>query len=304
MRYCQLVQLVLFFLLGNVRVSEGGLSALRSLQDGTNETEVPSDVSGEGGDADDIGDAQNGTALDEKPSDQAETETTAIPEKNENESANTTSTEENQAPTTTESPEVEVKETEKPEETGSTGTPAGTEPENPEESAVTEPENPEEGTPAPTGEDGFGGDDGYGDEAEEEMEEEWFEPEEQGTNAPYIPPTGDDPFAKEPDESEWLNKDQWKQETPEEMMHDTNVIIAVTCSVLFGFFLAICSAQQLINNPDGCCSSMCRCCTKFFCFFFKILCFPCRMCCGNKDRRTHDLMVGSSDSYTHDLELT
>lgn len=161
-------------------------------------------------------------------------------------------------------------------------------------------------TQTPTGDDDFeeenneyGGGDEYGGEGE------WGgEPlQEEGTKAPYVPPTGDDPFAKPPDESEWTSE-EWPQETPEQMMHDKNVTIAVVAAVVFGFVLALFSAQQVIENPDGCCASICRCNVKFFCFFFKILCFPCRMCCGSKDRRSHDLMVGSSDSYTHDLELT
>lgn len=126
------------------------------------------------------------------------------------------------------------------------------------------------------------------------------ETEETRTTAPYVPPTGDDPFAKEPDESEWTGQD-WKQETPEEMMHDKNVIAAVVAAAVFamlcGCVLAICAAQQVIENPDGCCASICRCASCFFCS-------PCRLCCGSKDRRTHDLMIGNSDSYTHDLELT
>lgn len=173
-----------------------------------------------------------------------------------------------------------------------------------------EAENPP-GTQTPTegdddmeGNDDLEGNDDYG-EVEGEGEEEWFEePEEQRTKAPYVPPTGDDPFAKPPDESEWSKGESYRTETPEEMLHDRNVIIAVASAVFFGFVLALFSAQQVIENPDGCCASLCRCSVKFFCFFFKLLCFPCRMCCGNKDRRSHDLMVGSSDSYTHDLELT
>ncbi|CAB9505819.1 expressed unknown protein [Seminavis robusta] len=165
------------------------------------------------------------------------------------------------------------------------------------------PTNPSESeTDAPTDTTGEGGTDDFNegpggedeggtddfnegpDEGEYEGEGEWVdEAEEERTKAPYVPPTGDDPFAKPPDESEWSNSEQWPQETPEQMMHDKNVIIAVSSAVLFGIVLAIFSAQQVIENPDGCCS---------------------RLCCGNKDRRSHDLMIGESNSYTHDLELT
>lgn len=85
-------------------------------------------------------------------------------------------------------------------------------------------------------------------------EGEWQEEEfSENTAAPYIPPVGADPFAKLPDESEWAGQD-WPQETPEQMMHDKNVIIAVASTVAFGFLLAIYTAQQVIQNPDGCCA--------------------------------------------------
>ena len=90
---------------------------------------------------------------------------------------------------------------------------------------------------------------------EYEGEGEWDGEQEydEGTPAPYVPQTGADPFAKTPDESEWAG-DNWPQETPEQMMHDQNVIIAVASTVALGFLLAICTAQQVIQNPDGCCA--------------------------------------------------
>lgn len=90
---------------------------------------------------------------------------------------------------------------------------------------------------------------------EYEGEGEWDGEQEydEETPAPYVPPEGADPFAKTPDESEWAGED-WPQETPEQMMHDQNVIIAVASTVAFGFLLAICTAQQVIQNPDGCCA--------------------------------------------------
>lgn len=294
-------KLLVLCLIGFVRGNPGSLRApifeadsFRELQSAGNETEAedPSDLIG-GGDGE------------ENPS------------KNETEPSETVTTEA-PTPVATEAPPAA---TDAPADLGTnTTSEESTPPPTEETPAKTESPGPDDATPTPTNtetavptdaDDEFGeedddefGNDDYGEGEVEGEGEEWgFEPEEQRTKTPYVPPTGDDPFAKEPDESEWANQD-WKQETPEEMMHDKNVIIAVASAVLFGFVLAICSAQQVIENPDGCCAGMCRCAVKFFCFFFKIICFPCRMCCGSKDRRTHDLMIGTSDSYTHDLELT
>ena len=109
-------------------------------------------------------------------------------------------------------------------------------------------------TASPSGDDEYeeGGDDTYGGD-EYEGDGEWGgEPEE--TKVPYVSkPESEDPFDKPLDESKWAGED-WPQESPKEMMHDKNVIIAVACTVAFGFVLAICTAQQVIENPDGCCA--------------------------------------------------
>jgi hypothetical protein len=97
----------------------------------------------------------------------------------------------------------------------------------------------------------------------------------------------------------------------DEALHDKYVpIVSAVCGVIALFFM-IFVAQQMIENPDGCCAKVCRCSVACF----RILCCPCRYicCCGGsraKARRTHDLVSDNSSygngnyGYTHDLELT
>jgi len=143
----------------------------------------------------------------------------------------------------------------------------------------------------------------------EDVEEEFEELKEALTPAPYKPPTSQDPFADGGDASdtakigdEW---EDWPQESPEEMMHDKNVetvVGAVFVSVfLFMVIVSVCIAHQMIENPDGCCASMCRCCVNICCGLAKVVCFPCCMCFGGKGTHDH---LSSGDGYSHDLELS
>ena len=123
--------------------------------------------------------------------------------------------------------------------------------------------------------------------------------------AKYVPPN-DDFLATENDDvmaSEWADKNTLEKAGAEwdEIRRDKNVKIVSIVFGVTGFVFLLCVAQQLLENPDGCCGKLCRCLVACF----KILCFPLRACCCNsklaRERRTHQL-VGSE--YSHDLELT
>lgn len=261
-------KLFLLFLIRYVRGNPGGLRApladadeapfLRELETSSNETEV-GDASEWFGDGDGNPVVNETGTLPTTPAEEAATEAPEVA---------------TEAPVVaTEAPELA---TNAPDnlDTSSTSSVTTDPPAEKTESPTdgTAPTTPPEDE-VPTGDDQVGddqaeddefaddqvGDDEFpdGDDDSEQGEEQgWgeYEPEEDTrTKAPYVAPTGDDPFAKPPDESEWAGQD-WKQETTEEMMHDKNVIIAVSSAVLFGFVLALCSAQQVIENPDGCCA--------------------------------------------------
>jgi hypothetical protein len=96
----------------------------------------------------------------------------------------------------------------------------------------------------------------------------------------------------------------------EDMEHDENVAIALGTVSGIGLLLLIITAHQMLNNPDGCCASICRILVACNCFVVRFLCFPCRLVCGcNKsDRYSNELREGGRYSQRHDfsadLELT
>lgn len=141
----------------------------------------------------------------------------------------------------------------------------------------------------------------------------WGNPVEGKNTEPYEPPD-DDPVEEGMEgENDWEDKTtvQIAEEDLDEALHDKYVpIVAALCGVI-AFFFMIFVAQQMIENPDGCCAKICRCSVACF----RILCCPCRTicCCGSraKARRTHELVMNDNGSYgngnygyTHDLELT
>jgi hypothetical protein len=69
---------------------------------------------------------------------------------------------------------------------------------------------------------------------------------------PYVP-LDDDPVKNEPGTA---SDETWIQpgESPEEMAHDRNVLIAVCVICGVAFLLMIITAQQMMENPDGCCA--------------------------------------------------
>jgi len=106
---------------------------------------------------------------------------------------------------------------------------------------------------------------------------------------------------KEENNASWAKNNY---ETLEQMAHDRNVLIAL--STVFGLMIlfSVIVAHQMLNNPDGCCASICRVITQCTCCIFSTICFPCAMVCGGNKRRGHTRMMNDSNTYGHDLELT
>lgn len=146
-----------------------------------------------------------------------------------------------------------------------------------------------------------------------------FAPTSTQVETPYIAPTPDaaspttyrpptlpyvstdyDPL-KEADDNEWT----WNDSTIEEMEHDKTVIIAL--SVVFGlmFFFSIFAAYQLLENPDGWCSSICRITVACWCGIARCIFYPCRSMCGCTGQSGGQHMIVPDDGhFTHDLELS
>jgi len=88
----------------------------------------------------------------------------------------------------------------------------------------------------------------------------------------------------------------------DDMEHDSNVAIALGIVGGIGLCLAIITAQQTMENRNGCCASICR-------IIVSILCCPCRwICCCNRkhERYSNELISGGgyNQQYISDLELT
>jgi hypothetical protein len=123
----------------------------------------------------------------------------------------------------------------------------------------------------------------------------------------YVPPKDD--IAKTDDEvaKEWADKSNLEKAEAEweEIRRDKNVKIVSIVFGVTGFLLLLFVSSQLLDNPNGCCGTLCRCmlvCTRILCFPLRALCCCCSSSSSRaKDRRTHQLM---DSEYTHDLELT
>jgi hypothetical protein len=123
----------------------------------------------------------------------------------------------------------------------------------------------------------------------------------------YVPPD-DDPVKGEDEdftgEATDGGKFTWNEgETPEEMAHDPNVaiLVGVLCGV--ALLLMIITAQQMLENPDGFCASLCRLLVSCNCCIFRTIC-PCLACCCRKSKRGHLPMMTDDNDFTHDLELS
>jgi len=99
------------------------------------------------------------------------------------------------------------------------------------------------------------------------------------------------------------HKEDW-----EDMEHDSNVAIALGVTFGVGLCLALIAAHQMLENPGGCCASICRLFVACNCFFVKCVCFPCRLICCRSDNYSNELAEGGRYSqrrhFDAELELT
>ncbi|KAG7364941.1 hypothetical protein IV203_038144 [Nitzschia inconspicua] len=133
----------------------------------------------------------------------------------------------------------------------------------------------------------------------------------------YVPPTPK-PYVSNDDErdpilgptsggSSTSGAYAWDNSSIEDLEHDRTVIIAL--SVVFGvmFLFSVIVAHQMLENPHGCCASICRITVACFCVLLRFFCYPCRAMCGCSDRpskRDHMIVPDDMGNYTHDLELS
>jgi len=122
---------------------------------------------------------------------------------------------------------------------------------------------------------------------------------------PYVS-ADDDPLEESTDEGEDSGEEwKWNTSSVEELEHNKTVIIAL--STVFGVMLlfAIFVAYQLLENPEGCCASICRIAVACMCGVLRCVCYPCRAICGCTGQSTRNHMIVPEDgNFTHDLELS
>lgn len=116
------------------------------------------------------------------------------------------------------------------------------------------------------------------------------------TPVPYVP---NGPLNE--DDNGW----DWNNSTIDDMEHDKTVIIALSVVFGFMFFFSIFVAYQMLENPDGCCSSICRISVACWCGIIRCVCYPCRAICGCTGQSGGQHMIVPDDGhFTHDLELS
>lgn len=105
----------------------------------------------------------------------------------------------------------------------------------------------------------------------------------------------------------WADKVKDEENRIKELADDKTAEVAAGLIFFLGIVGMVFTAYQIIENPDGLCASLCRLSIKFSSFLLKIVCLPCRLCCGKysgystSDPKNRTLFV---EEYTNDLELT
>jgi hypothetical protein len=129
-----------------------------------------------------------------------------------------------------------------------------------------------------------------------------YRPKDDDENDPIFGPDGESSSSEFSTNDDW----GWNNSSVQELEHDQTVITAL--SVTFGvmFLFSVFVAYQMLENPHGCCASICRITVACFCGILRIVCYPCRAICGctGQSKRDHMIVPDGHGNYTHDLELT
>lgn len=125
------------------------------------------------------------------------------------------------------------------------------------------------------------------------------------THPPTIAPTRTPTFM--PTSEAWADKVKDEEERLKALAEDRTAEVVAGVIAVLGIIGMLLTAYQLFENPDGLCASCCRLSLKISTFLLKVICLPCRLCCGrysgyhtsNPENRA--VFV---EEYTNDLELT
>lgn len=105
----------------------------------------------------------------------------------------------------------------------------------------------------------------------------------------------------------WGDKVKDEEEKIKQLASDKTAEAVAGIIAFLGIIGMLTTAYNLFENPDGMCAMFCRLSLKFTSFIMKVVCLPCRLCCGkysgytSSDPKNRTLFV---EEYTNDLELT
>lgn len=125
------------------------------------------------------------------------------------------------------------------------------------------------------------------------------------THPPTIAPTRTPTFM--PTSEAWADKVKDEEERLKALAEDRTAEVVAGVIAVLGIIGMLLTAYQLFENPDGLCASCCRLSLKISTFLLKVICLPCRLCCGRysgyhtSDPENRTVFV---EEYTNDLELT
>jgi len=146
---------------------------------------------------------------------------------------------------------------------------------------------------------------------QEEVEDVTPEPTSNPTEKPSVEyvATDDDPIdlpdSELPESEDEEGDYEWNDSNLEDIEHDRTVLIALASLTGVGLICMVITAQQMLENPDGICASLCRIWVACVCAIWRCICFPCRkICCSSGGRSNQDFQAVDRGGYTHDLELS
>ena len=106
-------------------------------------------------------------------------------------------------------------------------------------------------------------------------------------------------------------KENLEKETEKvnELIHDPTADVLAALFFFLGIVGMLITAQQILEKPDGLCSSLCRLALTFASLIMRLLCVPCTLVCGYKYRGyqggnpTNKAVFLQAEEYTNDLDL-
>jgi hypothetical protein len=135
----------------------------------------------------------------------------------------------------------------------------------------------------------------------------------------YVPPAGVDPVSQQETAAQQWKKQDWANKTPKEieemaeaevskMLNDKYVPLVAVTMALVSFAFTLIVVQQIIENPNGCLTKLCKCTVGCFRIIIWPIAYLFCCCCSkggfDSGRRAHDHRpLRADDECSTDLEF-